>query len=472
MLKALVFVVALWALVSLAQPRSIMFFTDQTDTTLGLTNGWSGIGYAWATRLKGAEGHRLRIFGVNHINETLTGAWINYQNGTVISELAVSLIATNRYFLGDIRVSNAVWASLLLEEVYATVASSSSVNGSISGFFRCRPFQGLAILSGDQVVGASNSSTAVGMGWMELNPGNIFNQPQDIIQQNIDISNNLVVNGRVLHTLTGVTAITWNGICNTSETCSIMNNATLVGTTQDGVFINGTYTNNSVAIAYGLTYLQVFSTSGDIRGQVYPLLKRTLKRIPFKADTVNGITVVPTTGFTTLRRVNQQTNDNNANSFISLQATLSSANFTYLGVFYFNGAVIKRNDDLVRGYTIELNLRISGTGTWLFEFFDATAGQFIPVGTISSATEWTRVDVEHWDLNVNEYLNKRSQLAIRVSVNSASATTLALDDFDVETYIPGSIGGEEPGANGAFKQTIKILDSYPGAFQNGTLFNA
>jgi hypothetical protein len=471
MLKALVVLVALWALVSLSQARTLMFFADQTGTALGLNNAWSGIAYAWATRQKGAENHRLRIFGGNHINESLTGAWIQYANGTIIEQLAVSTRATQHYFLGDIRITKAVWQAMLLEEVYATVASTSNPRGSISGFFRCRPFQGFAILSGSQVVGGSTSSSAFGIAWMELSVGDIYNQPQDIIQQNIDIANSLAINGRVLHDLTGVTSITYNGICNTTNTCPILNNATLVGTTQDGLFINGTANDNSVAISYGLTYVEVISTSGTIRGQVYPLLKRTLKRIPYRADTVNGNTILPRTGFTTLRRNNQESNENNKNSYISLQATLSSTNYTYLGVFYFNGAVIRRNDDLVRGYTIELNLRISGSGTWLFEFFDAGAQTFIPVGTISTAAAWTRVDVEHWNLDVNNYLNKRSQLAIRVSVNSLSATTLDLDDFDVETYIPGSIAGYEPGANQAFKDTIKIFNSYPGKFQNGTLYN-
>jgi hypothetical protein len=311
------------------------------------------------------------------------------------------------------------------------------------------------------------------MGWMEVGL-DLDNPPQDIVAQDTKITNSASLSGRVLHNVTSATSVTFNGVGLSDQTADILATATLYGAYNDGKFVNEPFNNLAVGISLGATYFQVSSASGDIRGQIYPLLKRTLKRYPYKADTVNGNTIVPAKGFATLRRENLIGNENNQNSYVNLVSSLSTSNYTYLGVFYFNGAVNRRNVDLVRGYNIDLNARIGGAGTWLFEIFDATSGQFLPVGTLTSAssnTTWIDTSIVKFVYGVKDYLNKRSQLAIRISVNSASSTSMALDVFSVRTWIPGSIRDYEPGANEAFKDTIKLLNTYPGKFKNGTLYN-
>jgi hypothetical protein len=463
--KALLFFVALWALVALSSARPLMFFADQTDAPFGLTNGWSGIATAWTTLAKGQNNHRVRFYGVNRVNETLTDAWINYANGTIIEHLAVTTNSSLRYFLGDYRMNATVWDLLTHEELYVTVASTNHKSGAITGYFRCRPYQGVSVLTAGQVVGASSTSAAVGLGWASLDVSTIFALPQDILAQDTSIEANTRFNGRVLHGDTGATAVTFNGPANTSETATALATATLYGVTLDGKFTNVTVDADYYSIASGNTYFQVSGTSGIIRGQIYPLLSPTRRAIPYGADTVNGATVLPIGGFSTLRYANQQGAERNPNSFVSLVSTANPTNFTYLGVFYLKSATNKRNFDLVRALTLEMNAKISGTGTWLFEVFDSTTGEFLPVGTLTTADDWTPAYVESWSFDTSDYANTRHQLVVRVSVNSAVQSTLYLDLFGVRSWIPSSL------SNQVLKVSVKLANESEGKFANGTIIN-
>jgi hypothetical protein len=317
------------------------------------------------------------------------------------------------------------------------------------------------------VVGGS-SSFAVGIGWGEIAVGSINSLPQDVLDQDAAIASSSFFNGRVLHNSTDTIDVTLYGPANTTSNGPAIANATLYGPYLDGKFTNVTVTDDFYAIDSGNLYYAVHTNatgSGTIRGQLYPILSPTRRSIPTRVDTVNGNTQVPTGGFHTLRYANQQGLERNSNSYVALVSTANPTNFTYLGVFYMRSATNKRNFDLVRALSVEMNLRVVGTGTWLFEFFDSTTGEFIPAATVTTADNWTPAYIDNWAFETSDFANNRHQLIMRISVNSAVQSTLQLDLFGVRSWTPSSF------SNQFLKPFVKILDSYPGKFANGTLIN-
>jgi len=455
------------AIVAFSSARPLTFFADQTDAHFSLSFGWAGITLAFTTTMKGQNSHRVRFFGAAHLNETITDAWLHYKNNTIIEHLAISTNATNPYFLADFRMNDTIWDLLTHEELYVAVASEDHENGSISGYFRCRPYQGVSVLTAAQVVGGTSNTTALGLGWASLDISTIFDLPQDIIDQDESIEANTLFSGRVIHGDNGATAITFNGPANESETASALATATLYNSpTNDGKFSNVTTDADFPSIAFDLTYYQVTGTAGDIRGQIYGLLTPTRRSIPYSVDTVNGATRVPSAGFGTLRYANQDDAERNQNSYVSLISSANPTNFTYLAVFYFKAATNKKNFDLVRALTVEMNARITGTGTWLFEVFDSLNGEFLPLGTLTTADTWTPAYISAYSFDTPNYANTRGQLIMRVSVNSDSQSTLDLDLFGVRSWTPSAT------SNQALRFDAKVFSAFEGEFTNGTVINS
>lgn len=406
------------------------------------------------------------FFGGVTINETLVDAWINYKNGTIIQHLAVTTNSSNPYFLADYRMNETVWDLLTHEELYVTVASTSHETGSITGYFRCRPYQGISYISAaGELTSSSNPHDAIG--WASLEVSTIFSLPQDILEQDTSIEANTRFNGRIVCTDNTVTSFTFNGPANESESALALTSVTPTTNTltSTGKFTNVTIDADFYSIATGQTYFQGISTKGNIRGQIYALLTPTRRSIPYSVDTVNGNTVVPTAGFRTLRYANQQGSERNPNSYVSLVSSANPTNFTYLAVFYLKAATNKKNFDLVRAITVEMNARIVGTGTWLFEVFDSTSGEFLPIGTLTTADTWTPAYIDSWSFDTSDYANTRQQLVLRVSVNSAVQSTLNLDLFGVRSWVPSS------NTNQAWKFLAKSFDAQPAQFANGTEIN-
>jgi hypothetical protein len=463
-MKSLLFLFALMAFVAIANARPMMFFADQTDAPFNISNSWSGIVVAFGTFKKGQNYHRLRIFGTNHINETLYDAWISYSNGTIIDHLAVNTNAADRYILGDVRIGYDAFAALLNEQLYVAVASSNHKTGAIKGYFRCRPHQGIAVLSAASVVGGS-SSFAVGLGWASIEVATAHSLPQDVLAQDASIDANSAFYGRVLHNSTNTTVVSFNAPADESSTASALATAALTGVYGDARFANLTVDADFYSIDESLSYLEVTAGSGNIRGQLYPLLVPSRRHIPFGVDTVAGSTTLPGAGLSTLRWANQDGSERNPNSYISFNAQANPTNFTHISVVYFNAATNKKNFELVRALTVEMNGRISGSGTWLFEFFDSTSGEFVPAATWSTANNWTPAYIDNWAYDVSDYADYRQQLIMRVSVNSATTTTLSLDLFAIRTWTPSGNSNEN------FKATAKYLNTFPGKFVNGTTIN-
>jgi len=466
--KVIILLVALWALIAFANARPIMFFADQTDAPLGLSLGYSGIAYAWTTIKKGQSNYRIRFFGTNHIAEKLTDAWIGYQNGTIISHLAVSTDDASRYVLGDLRVNFTVIDALTTEQLYITVASEDNDNGTITGYFRCRPHSGIAVVDALQVVEGS-ASQGVGLGWAEITVSTIHALPADILDQVASIDANSLFYGRVLHNNTNTSSVTFNAPANSSVSTTALATANISGVYSDAHFSGVAVDPDFYSIDTYESYFEVNSAvaSNNIRGNIYPVLTPSRRRVPYQVDTVSGTTIYPGAGLGTLRWANQEGSKTNANSYITLQSESISGTFSYIGVFTFHAATNKKNFELVRALTVELNARIQNTGTWTFEFFDSTYATFIPVGTLSDATvsSWTPTYIDNWDFGVSDYANSRREISMRVSTSSTVQTTLYLDLFAIRSWVPGS------GSNQALKSVVQFLNTYPGEFANGTTIN-
>jgi len=110
-----------------------------------------------------------------------------------------------------------------------------------------------------------------------------------------------------------------------------------------------------------------------------------------------------------------------------------------------------------------MNVRIAGAGApWLFEIFDSVTSTFVPIGTITTADFWTPAFVDYFEFDVSNFVNIKGQLTVRVSVNSAISTSLDFDLFGIRSWTPNSV------TNGFFKDFVKLLNTYPGVFANGT----
>jgi len=468
--KILLFLVALVLFVALAQARPIMFIASQTDGIFSITNGWVGVSYAYVTIGKGQDLNRIRIFGLSNINETYTGAWINYANGTIIAQIAFGLTTSERYYLGDLRLNDTIFTAFLNNEIYLTVASASHTKGSISGYFQCKPHIGFAHLNSLQFNNSGGISTTknYGYGYAQIYVGvQTTGLPNDILAQDEDIASTSVFQGSIVYN-GSFTGASFNGPANASETASALATGTIHNTSFSinyASWSNVTINSDFYSIDTGDTYYELNSTSGDIRGQVYPLVSPTRRAIPFAINTVDGNTTLPTGGFATLRYANQEGTEKNFNSFARFEAVSDGTNFTYLSVVSFQRSTNKKNNNIMRALTLEMNLRIIGTGTWFFEFYDPTLQEFIPAGTISSASVWTPAYIDNYQVAVSEYPNNRGVINVRVSTSSDVATTLWVDLMGLRGWIPSS------NSNKYFKDLVKVDLALPAKYANGTEIN-
>jgi len=269
----------------------------------------------------------------------------------------------------------------------------------------------------------------------------------------------------VLHNVTNATSVTFNGPANFTTNAGALATANLTGVFGDGLFSNAPVNDTFFQLDIGNTYYSVKGIQ-TIRGQLFPLVVPSRRQIPYSINTVNGATIVPAGGLGTLRFANQQGSERNSNSFVSFNATKNGGtNYTYEGLFYLKSATNRKNFDLVRGLTLELNVKISNTATWFFEWFDSTLGEFIPAGTISTAATWTPAFIDNFNFAVSQYANNRHQLILRLSVNSATPTAIFVDLFGVRSWTPNAF------TNQNLKDSFKLLDEFTGVFANGTAFN-
>jgi len=439
-----------------------MFVAEELDTNLvNTTNGWSGIAFAYVTLGKGNNNHRVRVYGTDNIQDTLTAAWLTYTNGTILETLRISSVPNVHYITGNLRVNATVWNTLNNEQLVVVVASSKFPKGAIGGLLHSRPSTAIGFFSGAQVVGTVSNSTAVGIAYTYLySTAFAAGLPVDLIQQDNAIVSGLQFKARALYNVpqSSVTSATFNGPANFTSNGPILVNLTN-GNEVSFVTAFTPVTTDFFSPGTGNAYIQVNTQArpnGEIRADLFPTLALTRRAIPYAVEAVDGSFSAPN-GLATLRYANQVGNEKNFGSFVSIVSTQDTpgANWTAQVLFKFPAATSRRNFNLVRALSIELNLRLFGTGTWAFDWFDSTTGGYVSAATFSTAGLWTSGFADYFGVNANTFTNSRGQLVVRVSVNSAVATTLWIDLFGIRSYEPNSF------TNQFLKPAIETIDTLP-----------
>jgi hypothetical protein len=452
-----VLLLSLCALIAVCEARPIVYMARLTDTNVNATNGQIGVSSAYVTITKGRLSHRLRVFvGHSIINDTVTGAWLAYANGTKVAALQISpSVSQGAYAYGDVRVNVTVYDALLAEHnngLYVIVYTERFPNGAIGGEFRARPNTGVCIPS---AAAAGSTSTALGFAYTYIaDPENL---PLDLIQQTDLLLNNATFDAQIIANITGATGASFNGPANSTSVAPVLAPITQLATF-GGFSITGfqPVTSDFFAQQIGLTYVVVTSAAfpaGELRCQVLPTLGRTRRIIPVSAETVTGETSA-LGGFGTLRFANQQDNERNDASFISLiaQQTNGTGNYTYQAFFRFPSAASRRNFDNVRGLVLELNVRQFGDAVWNFDYFDATTGSHVPTATFSTPGLWTPGFANYVHHDAHTFTNNRKELVVRVTVDTPTPSTLWVDLFAIRSYEPTA-------ATNQFIRTATLISS-------------
>jgi len=409
---------------------------------------------------KGNNNHRVRVYGTDNIIDTLTAAWLTYTNGTIVVTLKISPDPLDHYITGDVRINSTVWSSLNNEQLVVVVASSKFPKGAIGGLLHSRPGTAIGLFSGLSVV-PPTTSTALGICYTLLySTAFTTGLPSDLIQQDNAVVNGLQFKARALYNLTqaSVTSATFNGPANFTS------NGPVLVTLTNGLFVSYVtaftpVTTDFFSPASAAAYIQINTVAhptGEIRADLIPTLSLTRRAIPYAVDAVDGSFSAPN-GLGTLRFANQQANEKNFGSFVSIVANQAApgSNFTAQVLFKFPAAVTRRNFNIVRALSIELNLRLFGTGTWSFDWFDSSTGGYVNAATFSTAGQWTSGFADYFNVNANTFTNSREQLVVRVSVNSGVSTTLWIDLFGIRSYEPSSF------TNQLIKPLIQTIDTLP-----------
>jgi hypothetical protein len=455
-----VVLLVLCALLAIASARPIMFLAEELDTNLvNITNGWSGIAMAWVTLSKGNSNHRVRVFGNDNINDTLTNAWLTFANGTIVANLKISTNKADHYIVGDLRINATIWSYLNQEKLVVIVASSKFPKGAIGGLLQCRPSMAVAFLTGGAVVGTASNSTTIGLAFSWIySTAFATGLPQDLIQQDNAVVAGLRFKSRAIYNATGVTSATFNAPANTTSVAPALVNLTN-GADVSFVAAFTPVTTTFFAANQYQAYVQVNTAvrpNGDVRGQLIPTLGLTRRAIPYSVQSVTGSFSAPN-GLETLRHPNMQGVQKNFGSFVSCvaQQTTPGTNFTFEALFKFPASTTRRNFNLVRGLSIELNLRLFGSGTWSFDWFDSETGGNVNAATFSTPGNWTAGFADYFAVDASTFANNRRQLVVRVTFNAATSSTLWIDLFGIRAYQPDAL------SNQILKPFAQIIDILP-----------
>jgi len=455
-----VFFLALVSLFAVINARPQIHIAEQTDTTLGVTNGWSGVVMAYSTVFGKAQGqHRVRVFGSNSISgDSQTAAWLIFNN-TVAAKLNISVGSAFNYITGDVFLNATAWNWILTEKMFVTIATTKFPTGAISGLLTCRPHQTLSLLFNGPVIGGSTSG-AVGLGFSYIFSSALFGAlPLDILAQNTAIVNSVRFAGRMIHNVTAATSGTFNAPANTSQTAVALVTFTAtspnvyVATNVSGV------TSSFFAQDLGNAYYQIDSQSrpnGDIRGQLVPTTRASRRQIPFSIETIFGDTIIPS--LATLRFANLQGTQKNPNSFVTATATLNNGptgNWTYEAFFNVKLPTRRKNFDNIRGFTLELNIRTFTTAQWEFDFQDASTGSFVTGASFSTPGPWTAAFIDEFGTGIFNWPDNRGVQIVRISVTSTKATSLLIDLFGLriyESFAP---------SNQMIKSFVNVAETFP-----------
>jgi len=369
------------------------------------------------------------------------------QAGLLIGTLKWNNTLSTRlqYIYGTIQVNSSQSLNLFRDKIGVLVYTSAYPTGAIGGLFYLRPYSFLAALSYGNVVGATNATNNdLGLGLVEIYP-TATTFPTDIVQADNLFLNTLTIAGKIVHDVANATSaslyygdLTENGVpLNTFSSAY-----------QSYNLVNGTLNFSTIGFLYAIpsdAYLQVTSgpfPGGDIRGQMYPLVTPRRKIVPLSFTSTNGTL---TGQLASLYRATQYGNNNNKNSYVTLNPVGSS----FDGYFLFQLPIAKGNLEDIRMFTLNLNARATDGATWTIYYYNYFSSAYELYATFTSSN-WQLAFLDNYDYVTFNYISSNGYMRIRLTATAATVP-LALDEFTIRAWTPNDA------ANSYFRSIIRNL---------------
>jgi len=442
-----ILVIVLACLVMLTQARPAIFVAELRDAYVNQSNNWSGVAMAFTTHKGAHYGNRLSIFGAVTVSSAIIKVTLVTQTGQFIGNLKWNntLSSHLQYVFGAIQVNSSSTLSLLRDQLGLIIYTTAYPTGAVGGLFYLRPYTFMAAMSYGNVVGAGNATNNdLGLGLVNIYPS-ATTFPTDIVQADNTFLSTLVVAGRIVYDASNVT----------SGTLSYgqygVNGATLNTFTAgyySYVLTNGSVNLTTISYLYNNPsqgYLQINSgafPNGDVRGQLYPLVTPRRRVVP--------TSFTPTTGSITgnlasLYRATQYLNNNNKNSYVSLNPT----NGSFDGYFLYQLPFNKVNLEDVRMFTLNMNARATDGSTWSIYYYNYFSSAYELYATFTSKT-WQLAFLDNYDYVTFNYISSNGFMRIRVT-STAATVPLSLDEFTIRPWAPSVE------ANSYFRSVIRNL---------------
>jgi len=418
--------------VMLCQGRPAVFVSQINDPTQ--TNNWTGVAVAFTTHKGAHYGNRLSIFGAVTVSSAIIKVTLVTQTGLLIGNLKWNntLSAKLQYVYGTVQLNSSQTLNLLRDKVGILVYTTAFPTGAIGGLFYLSPYSFIAALSNVNVVGASANSTDtnIGLGLVNIYP-TATTFPTDIVQADTLFLNTLVSEGLIVSDVINATTATLSNasINQVGNTLNTFTNAPLYSYKLN----NGSVTLNIISLLYsGQGYLQINSVpypSGDVRGQLYPLVAPRRRVVP--------ATFTPTTGALTgslsaLYRATQYSSNNNRNSYVNLIPN----NGSFDGYFLFQLPFNKANLEDVRMFTLDINARVTDGATWTIYYYNYFSLAYELYGTFSSKT-WQLAFLDNYDYVTFNYISANGFMRIRLTATAATVP-MNLDEFTIRPWTPNA----------------------------------
>jgi len=291
----------------------------------------------------------------------------------------------------------------------------------------------MTILAPASVVPPNNSTTeGVGMVYITTT---FTTLPVDIQAANAVFLNSLAMNARIVHDVPSSTGGFMFGPALRNAT----SNQTLLTLTQgnQSYYIHNATINPAIAsvmfdaLAKDEAYLVVDSAKypfGEIRGNLLTTCetkrRQIADRIFVTAGTISGsldVTLRASLTGTLFRK----------NSYVGFLPSNSSG---FSMVFTFQLPISKKNTNLIRGLTMDLNLRTLDGAVWLFEWYNAVSQTWITAGSFQQ-TNWTFGFVNYFAKDVANLVDINGGVSVRVS-NPTAKTPLYVDQFTIQPWVP------------------------------------
>jgi hypothetical protein len=417
------------------------------DSYVNQSNNWSGVAMAFTTHRGVSYSNRLAIFGAVTVSSAIIKVTLVTETGAVLGNLKWNntLSARLQYIYGTIQVNASQTLNLIRDKLGLLVYTTAYPTGAIGGLFYLSPYTFLGAMTYDNVVGAGNvTNNDLGLGLVNIYPTATFPTTDIIANDNLFL-NSLIIDGLIVHDVANATsAALHNG--GFGQTGAVLNN--FAGAFNAYNLENGAVNFSTISYLYNnpsQAYVQVNSAaypSGDIRGQMYPLVTPRRRTVPLSFTATTGFL---TGNLASLYRATQYATNNNRNSYVTLTPTAGAFDGYFLYQLPFN----KGNLEDVRMFTLNMNARATDGATWTIWYYNYFSSAYEEYATFTSS-KWQLAFLDNYDYVTFNYISSNGYMRIRITATAASVP-LELDEFTIRAWAPSNE------ANSYLRSVIKNL---------------